>query len=188
VSEQDVNDIWMPVFKEMAAVNGMLRVKKGETINPSSTLNKKAQYHKDSSVIRFKIDFRLICYHCSYFNTPVNARCDKEVDLAAGEIAINSDDQDKIIHDQSKGLREAKDIVDSHICHCFGDHSGWFVMLSGLCGTIATVNLDREGLYVAVNQYDLHFPRNISELSQFTNTLQAIHTLFVSYIFCFVTL
>lgn len=84
-------------------------MEKGETVNPSSTQKKKAQYPDENSIIFFKIDFRFLGYYC-----------EEEIDLVAGEIAINSEDEEKIIHDYDKGLREAKDIVDHHVRHCLG--------------------------------------------------------------------
>jgi hypothetical protein len=86
-------------------------LKKDETANPISTQKKKAQYPNNILIIGFKINFRFLGYYC-----------EQEIDLMAGEIAINSD-EDKIIYDYGKWLREAKDIVDHHVGHCLIDFS-----------------------------------------------------------------
>lgn len=53
---------------------------------------------------RFETDIRLLLDYDKY-----------EFDLCVGEVAINSNDTDKLIHNRNKCLREAKEIVDHHL-------------------------------------------------------------------------
>lgn len=168
VSEQDVFDLWCPIFKHLISINSFIRLKKGETVNPSSTEQKKLLYPGEQSVIGFKIDFRILY---DYYGN--------EIDLAAGEVAINSLDEDKVVHDETKLLREAKDITDRHICSHLNKNYGWSVQICGLEGSIQTVHLDRIGFYVSVPQFEFVFPKDMFELSKFNDTLLALDSLIV---------
>ncbi|CAO3657259.1 unnamed protein product [Mucor hiemalis] len=77
-----------------------IRMKQGETVNSYTSKRKQAAYPNYEKVNGFIIDLRLLLDYEKY-----------EIDLCAGEVAINSNDADKLIHDRSKCLREAKEIV-----------------------------------------------------------------------------
>ncbi|KAF7730049.1 hypothetical protein EC973_002994 [Apophysomyces ossiformis] len=166
ISELDVFDIWSPIFKDLININGLLRFKKGETVNGYSTNNKRQQYPETNGIMGFRIDFRILY-----------DRNGTEMDLAAGELAINSRCENKVIHDQSKLLREAKDITDSHHSSYLNNNFGWAIQIAGLEGSCSTVNLDRNGLYVGTPQLEIEFPKDERELHKLDNTLTVLHTL-----------
>lgn len=103
-----------------------------------------------------------------------------EIDLCAGEVATNNFDSDKLIHDRSKCLRESKEICDHHAEAGLGrDSVGWSIQISGLEARLMSMHRFREGLFVAVCQHKLSFPRNIKELPEFLHTLKGLEYLIV---------
>ncbi|OAD00466.1 hypothetical protein MUCCIDRAFT_113949 [Mucor lusitanicus CBS 277.49] len=77
-----------------------VRIKAGESINASSTANKK-ELHGDSTHVKaFKIDFR--------FLTDMR---EEEYDIGIGECAINSSDS-KAVKNEGKLIRELKETLD----------------------------------------------------------------------------
>ncbi|KAI7878382.1 uncharacterized protein EV154DRAFT_55753 [Mucor mucedo] len=63
-------------------------MKQGETINLYTTKRKQAQYFDHEKVKGFKIDVRLLLNYGR-----------NEIDLCAEEVAINTYETDKLIHD-----------------------------------------------------------------------------------------
>lgn len=72
-------------------------MKQGDTINLFTTKRKQVQYFDHEKVKGFKIDVRLLLDYGR-----------NEIDLCAGEVAINTYDVDKLMHDRSKCIRESK--------------------------------------------------------------------------------
>ncbi|KAI9330123.1 hypothetical protein BD770DRAFT_287088, partial [Pilaira anomala] len=116
-----------------------IRIKQGETVNSYTSKRKQAAYPNNEKVRGFKIDIRLLLEYENH-----------EIDLCAGEVAINSNDVDKLIHDRSKCLREAKEIVDHHLEAGMKNVVGWTLQITGLEACLMSVHLYREGLYVAI--------------------------------------
>lgn len=144
-------------------------MKQGETINLFTTKRKQAQYFDHEKVKGFKIDVRLLLDYDQ-----------NEIDLCAGEVAINTCDADKLIHDRSKCIRESKEICDHHIEAGLGrDSVGWGIQISGLEARLLSIHLFREGLFVAVCQDMFRFPQNIKELPEFIHTLKGLEYLVV---------
>ncbi|KAG2235353.1 hypothetical protein INT48_004972, partial [Thamnidium elegans] len=144
----------------------------GESINSVSTVNKEEQYESSKSVKGFKIDLRFI------YDTE-----EDEYNVGAGEAAKTNDD-DKLLHDLGKVIRESKDVLDGLLNIVMEDNiakslSAWFVQICGLQGEIASVHLAFNGLYVAIPQGKLKFPTSIATMSDFLDTFSSM-LLFVS--------
>lgn len=62
ISESDYTDqIWLPIFKSLFAINGnLIRVKKEETVPTDSTIEKSSFYSTSKHIIGFKTDIRFI--------------------------------------------------------------------------------------------------------------------------------
>ncbi|KAI9273473.1 hypothetical protein EDC94DRAFT_655378 [Helicostylum pulchrum] len=73
-------------------------------------------------------------------------------------------------HDESKLLREAKDITDQHI-DSLNENYGWSIQINGLERSVSTLYLDRAGIYVAIPRFTLRLPKDIKKLSAFIDTL-----------------
>ncbi|KAG0768500.1 hypothetical protein G6F26_006016 [Rhizopus arrhizus] len=165
--------IWVPLFDSILAINGsIIRLKSGESINSISTGNKEEQYESSKSVKGFKIDLRFI------YDTE-----EDEYDVGAGEAAKTNND-DKLLQDLGKAIRESKDVLDGLLNIVMEDSiakslSAWFVQICGLQGEIASVHLAFNGLYVAVPQGKLKFPISIATMSDFLGTFSSM-LLFVS--------
>ena len=169
ISEHDVLDLWSPIFKLLIGINNAVRLKKGETVNPVSTEQKKLLYPNESNVKGFKIDFRIL--------SDVEG---DEFDFAAGEVAIDCSSDEKVIHDEVKLLRESKDIAD-RLADCgSAQQYGWSIQICGLEGSCSTTHLHTNGLYVAVHQHNLVFPKNLNSAYRFIDTLHAISHVIVS--------
>ncbi|GAA5807020.1 hypothetical protein MFLAVUS_000369 [Mucor flavus] len=167
ISEQDVYSIWFPIIKKLVCIGKIIRMKQGETVNSYTSKRKQAAYPNYENVSGFKIDIRLLLDYEKY-----------EIDLCAGDVAINSNDADKLIHDRSKCLREAKEIVDHHLeAGTKGNVVGWILQIAGLEACLMSVHLYREGLYVAITQKKLRFPQTVDELSGFMETLEGLENL-----------
>ncbi|KAG2219646.1 hypothetical protein INT45_012347, partial [Circinella minor] len=148
--------IWGSIIEAILSINGMVRLKSGESINPMSTTKKGELYDVDKTRA-FKIDLRFI------FDTEK-----VEYDVGAGE-SSREPVASKIFHDLGKLLREGKEVLDG-ILGCVLDDvtaeraSGWIIQICGLQGQISSLHLIRNGLYVAIPQYKLRFPTSISGL------------------------
>ncbi|KAI8078131.1 uncharacterized protein B0P05DRAFT_542627 [Gilbertella persicaria] len=164
ISEQDVYALWFPIIKKIISMKKIIRMKQGETTNLYTTKRKQAQYFDHEKVKGFKIDARLLVDYGR-----------NEIDLCAGEVAVNTHDADKLIHDRSKFIREAKEICDRHMEAGLGrDSVGWGIQICGLEARLVSVHLFREGLFVAVCQNRFRFPQNIKELPEFIDTLKGL--------------
>jgi hypothetical protein len=79
------------------------------------------------------------------------------------------------MHDGSKVIREAKKICDHHIEAGLGCGSvDWGIHICGLKMRIESVNMFRDGLYIAACQATLCFPQNVDNLPDFINTLKEL--------------
>ncbi|KAG1148352.1 hypothetical protein G6F37_005760 [Rhizopus arrhizus] len=165
--------IWIPLFDSILAINGStIRLKSGESINSINTGNKEEQYESSKSAKGFKIDLRFI------YDTE-----EDEYDVGAGEAAKTNND-DKLLQDLGKVIRESKDVLDGLLNIVMEDSiakslSAWFVQICGLQGEIASVHLAFNGLYVAVPQEKLKLPTSIATMSDFLGTFSSM-LLFVS--------
>jgi hypothetical protein len=111
-------------------------MKQGEAVNSYTSKRKQAAYPNHEKVRGFKIDIRLLLDYEKH-----------EIDLCAGEVAINANDIDKLIHDRSKCLREAKEIVDHHVEAGMEENAmGWTMQIAGLEACLMSVHLYREDL------------------------------------------
>jgi hypothetical protein len=142
-------------------------MKQGETVNTYTTKRKQIHYYDHDKIKGSKIDARILLdYH------------KQEIDLCAGEVAINAFEQDKVTHDRSKIIREAKEICDHHVEAGSGNESiGWGIQICGLEMRVISVHQFRDGLYIAVCQGMLYFPQNIHELPNFIDTLKGLVSL-----------
>ncbi|GAA5799953.1 hypothetical protein HPULCUR_005374 [Helicostylum pulchrum] len=158
-----VDQIWLPVFKgPLFAINGhLVGADKGETVIKNSTQQKSALYQSDSHVIGFKVDVRLIYDHGS-----------SEFDIGAAEACLSEADDNKIVGDRAKLLREGKDNVDTLIKVSSGDiRSSWIIQISGLMAYICTVTYVGSDLFVGTLQNTITFPSSIGELNDQAKSL-----------------
>ncbi|GAA5800156.1 hypothetical protein HPULCUR_005581 [Helicostylum pulchrum] len=170
IFEQDVYSIWFPIIKKLVCIGKIIRMKQGETVNSYTSKRKQDAYLNYEKVSGFKIDIRLLLDYEKY-----------ETDLCAGEVAIHSNDADKLTHDRSKCLREAKEIVDHHLEAGMKENVvGWTLQIAGLEACLMSVHLYREGLYVAITQKKLRFPQTVDELSGFMETLEGLEYLIIT--------
>lgn len=135
----------------------------GESVNDTTTLNKKEIYSESHS-IGFKIDLRFI------YDTD-----EDEYDVGAGEVARDNNDK-KLIHDLGKLVREGKDVLDGllHIVmddKVAKDLSAWVIQISALQGEVASTHLAENGAYAAIPQGKLRFPSNLSNMEDFIDTI-----------------
>ncbi|KAI9274097.1 hypothetical protein EDC94DRAFT_644372 [Helicostylum pulchrum] len=167
VSEQDVYDIWFPIIKKLVLIRKITRMKKGETTSSFTSKRKQFRYSDQVRVKGFKIDVRLLLDYER-----------KEIDLCSGEVAIDANDADKVTHDISKCIREAKEILDHHVEAGMGENAiGWTIQFAGLEARLMLVHLFKEGLYVAISQKEMTFPQSLGELKDFTDTLNSLEYL-----------
>lgn len=104
ISEQDLCTLWFPIIKKIASLKKVIRMKQGETVNQYTTRSKQDQYPGEDKIIGYKIDVRLLLDYE-----------ENGIDLYVGEVALNANDDCKLLHDRRKCLREAKEIIDQHI-------------------------------------------------------------------------
>ncbi|KAI9273987.1 hypothetical protein EDC94DRAFT_115654 [Helicostylum pulchrum] len=160
-------------------------MKKGETTNSFTSKRKQFRYSDQVRVKGFKIDVRLLLYRfTSQYLTilgRVHNKLDyerKEIDLCSGEVAIDANDADKLTHDRSKCIREAKEMLDHHVEAGMGENAiGWTIQVAGLEARLMSVHLFKEGLYVAISQKEMKFPQSLGELKDFTDTLNSLEYL-----------
>ncbi|KAG1140760.1 hypothetical protein G6F37_008819 [Rhizopus arrhizus] len=81
----------------------------------------------------------------------------------------------KVNGDLTKLLREAKDNLDDCIQPLLNDKtagpSSWFLQANGLHSHLGTVHLAESGLYAAIHQGIIHFPRNLASFHDFKKLL-----------------
>lgn len=142
ISEQDVYVLWLLIIKTIVSTKKIIRMKQGETINLFTIKHKQAQYFDHEKVKGFKIDVRLMRDYDW-----------NEIDLCAGEVAINTYNPDKLFHNRSKYcIWESKGICDCHIKAGLGRNSvGWRIQISGLEARLMSIHLFWEGLFVVVH-------------------------------------
>ncbi|KAG2231093.1 hypothetical protein INT48_003462 [Thamnidium elegans] len=149
ISEQDIYTLWLPIIKRFVSIKKIIRTKQGEAINLFTTKRKQTQYFDHEKVKGFKIDLRLLLDYDR-----------NEIDLCAGEVAINTYDSNKLIHDRSKSIRESKEICDHRIEAGLGRDS---------------IHLFREGPFVCQDMF--RFPQNIKELPEFIHIINGLEYL-----------
>ncbi|GAA5805160.1 hypothetical protein HPULCUR_010673 [Helicostylum pulchrum] len=152
-----------------SVINGRLSVSEQDVYDIWFPIIKKLQfrYSDQVRVKGFKIDVRLLLDYER-----------KEIDLCSGEVAIDANDADKLTHDRSKYIREAKEILDHHVEAGMGENAiGWIIQFAGLEARLMSVRLFKEGLYVAISQKEMTFPQSLGELNDFTDTLNSLEYL-----------
>lgn len=122
-------------------------------------------HYKQSNVKSFKIDIRFI-YDYN----------DIEYDVGAAEFGKEDADEDKILHDNSKLIREAKDVLDYMLNTIMTDNNaqklaGYSLQLKGLSGQFTSTHLTPTGLYVTVPLFKLHVPTSFANLEDFANSI-----------------
>ncbi|KAI9260984.1 hypothetical protein EDC94DRAFT_519920, partial [Helicostylum pulchrum] len=122
-----------------------VRIKSGESINPTSSINKIEQYNTSNKYVKsLKVNFRLI----------VDLENGDEFDVAAGEYTL-VDTDDKDVADEGKLTREAKDALDGITKYVPKDLKGstcWRVQTTGPHCGLCTMDLDANGLYVNIHR------------------------------------
>ncbi|CAO0793254.1 unnamed protein product [Mucor circinelloides] len=170
ISEVDIFfKLWSPIINGLINVNKRLRLKSGDTVNLVSTAAKKQLYSEAQQVIGFKIDIRIV-YDFE----------DEEIDLCAGEISKGTLNNAKVWHDDSKLIREGKDILNQLYDLCGNRENNelysWSIQISGLQCVVSTQHLCSNGLYVSVPRFDFVFPKNLSSLDELDNMYKGLLT------------
>ncbi|KAI9272649.1 hypothetical protein BDA99DRAFT_425855, partial [Phascolomyces articulosus] len=104
-----------------------------------NTTKKKYYYSNDPNMIGYKIDMRIVA-----------GIENNESDIGAAELA--KVDNEKIIYDEAKLLREGKDVVDHLAKLPFKDDytTSWQIQMTNCQCQLSTMHLVAHGLYVAV--------------------------------------
>ncbi|KAI9274150.1 hypothetical protein EDC94DRAFT_690110 [Helicostylum pulchrum] len=136
-------------------------------------------FYEDSGIIDSVINGRLSVSEQDVYDVWLLLDYEgKEIDLCSGEVAIDANDADKLTHDRSKYIREAKEILDHHVEAGMGENAiGWIIQFAGLEARLMSVHLFKEGLYVAISQKEMTFPQSLGELKDFTDTLNSLEYL-----------
>ncbi|OBZ81426.1 hypothetical protein A0J61_10526 [Choanephora cucurbitarum] len=168
ITESDImGKIWIPLIKKVLFVRGnLVRTKVGETIPPHSQEEKMLQYDDAKNIKAFKVDIRFI------FDLE-----GKEYDVGAGEVARETADKAKILHDKSKLLREGKDVLDGILKAVIVEGNaqkavGHAIQIKGLCAQVISVYLTNTGLYVAIPVFKIYFPISLLHLNDFADGLK----------------
>jgi hypothetical protein len=170
ISESDYTDqIWLPIFKSLFAINGnLIRVKRGETVPKESTIEKSSLYSTNKHIIGFKTDIRFIFDYK-----------ESEFDIGGAEVCLSDDNITKVTDDEAKLLREGKSIANSLNNVSSGDICfSWIVQISGLRAYFSTVAYVGHDLHVGVLQNQIVFPSCIGELNDTTKSLTFFKALF----------
>lgn len=101
----------------------------------------------------------------------------RERDVGTGEVAREVIDEDKILHDKSKLLREGKDVLDRLLNTVFPETDaqnslGIALQIKGLAAHVISINLTSTGLYVAKPIFSINFPRSLLELADFSESFK----------------
>ena len=101
------------------------------------------------------------------------------IDIAAAEAAADGSSDNKTTDDNAKLLREGKDILDNLLNISLEQRAadtmvGIVIQIDGFQGTIASLHLDQDGLYVALPRQRLQYPRSTTSLHRFSDTLDAL--------------
>ncbi|KAI9496228.1 hypothetical protein BDB00DRAFT_758717, partial [Zychaea mexicana] len=159
VTEYDfVMQVWAPILKSLIDIHGVLRMKIGESSPAQGIVGRKRSY--SDARVGFKVDLRLL------FDSRQN-----EHDLLALE-AAKAGESSKLCHDVCKLMREAKDNLDATLQHILKRHMqvpllSWYMHTNGVCAYVGTVHLANAGLYLALHESKIHFPRNLTSLQAF---------------------
>ncbi|KAG2229906.1 hypothetical protein INT48_008281 [Thamnidium elegans] len=164
--------LWSRLFELLFSTIRNVRIKSGESVPIFSTNNKAMLYLQEANIIGFKIDARLVL-----------DIGDEEHDLVALEVAKDDNDT-KIIQDNAKLLREAKDDLNNLIEIVSTSYDEqvftWSFQVSGegyvLCANchISTSHIASDGLYVSIPQHSFHLPMIAATqpLLEFKKTLE----------------
>jgi hypothetical protein len=159
VTEYDfITQVWAPILKSLIDIHGVLRMKIGESSPAQGIVGRKRSY--SDSRVGFKVDLRLL------FDSRQN-----EHDLLSLE-AAKAGDASKLCHDMCKLMREAKDNLDAALQHILKRHIqepllSWYIHTNGASAHAGAVSLAGPGLYLALHESKIHFPRNLTSLQAF---------------------
>ncbi|KAG1050513.1 hypothetical protein G6F43_007220 [Rhizopus delemar] len=163
VTEYDfITQVWAPLLKSLVDTHGILRMKIGELSPAHGAIARKRTYSKDC--VGFKVDLRLL------YDSRQN-----EHDLLAMEVAKDGSTS-KLCADVCKLMREAKDNIDNTLQHILKNKvvslpSSWYMQANGLDAHLGSIHLAKPGLYLALHQGKLYFPRTLSTLLDFKNNV-----------------
>jgi hypothetical protein len=140
--------IWSLIFLLLSPSSNHARAKVGESINSSSTTNKKEIYRESTHVKAFKIDFRFLA-----------DMGHEEFGIGVGERARSSSDNKAVI-DEGKLTREAKDAVDKmpKVISEKVNTKVWAIQTSSSSCSISMLDIFDVGLYVANCKYSFDIP------------------------------
>ena len=159
VAEYDfVMQVWAPILKSLIDIHGVLRMEIGESSPAQGIVGRKRSY--SDARVGFKVDLRLL------FDSRQN-----EHDLLALE-AAKAGSSSKLCHGICKLMREAKDNLDATLQHILKRHMqvpllSWYMHTNGVGTHAGTVHLANAGLYLALHESKIHFPRNLASLQAF---------------------
>lgn len=153
-----VMQVWAPILKSLIDIHGVLRMKIGESSPAQGIVGRKRSY--SDARVGFKMDLRLL------FDLRQN-----EHDLLAFE-AAKAGSSSRLCHDICKLMREAKDNLDATLQHISKRHMqvpllSWYMHTNGVGAHAGTVHLANAGLYLALHESKIHFPRNLASLQAF---------------------
>ncbi|KAI8067759.1 hypothetical protein BC940DRAFT_300401 [Gongronella butleri] len=164
--------LWLPLFDCLFADETFMSTRISETVNVYTAAQKQNMYANSSRApIAFKIDIRFIL-------TDRNGR--QEIDMCAVEAAKNCANDNKIMDDHSKLLREGKDILDRLFAvvvekEAAADMQGFIIQLGSTQGQISTIHLSKDDdIYVAIPRHRLLFPGSTASIRRFEPTLAAL--------------
>ncbi|KAG1462710.1 hypothetical protein G6F56_005454 [Rhizopus delemar] len=170
ISEGEYTDqIWLPIFKSLFAINGnLIRVKKGETVPTDSTIEKSNFFSANRHITGFKTDIRFIFDYK-----------ESEFDIGGAEVCLPYANNTKVTDDEAKLLREGKIIANSlNNVNSGNIHFSWVIQISGLRAYFSTIAYVGHDLHVGVLQNQVVFPSCIGELNDTTKSLIFLKTLF----------
>ncbi|CAO3662305.1 unnamed protein product [Rhizopus stolonifer] len=153
-----VMQVWASILKSLIDIYGVLRMKIGECSPVQGIVGRKRSYN--DARVGFKVDLRLL------FDSRQN-----EHDLLALE-AAKAGDSSKLCYDICKLMRETKDNLDATLQHILKHHIqvpilSWYMHTNGVCKHAGTIHLANTGLYLALHESKIHFPRNLASLQTF---------------------
>lgn len=127
-----------------------------------SIVGRKRSY--SGSQVGFKIDLRLL----------LDSR-EGDHDLLALE-AVKEGSSSKLCYDVCKLMRESKDNIDASLLHILQRCMRipllfWYMQTNGVDAHVGNVQLSCPGVYVALHECTVHFPRDISSLQAFKGGL-----------------
>ncbi|CEG84679.1 hypothetical protein RMATCC62417_18447 [Rhizopus microsporus] len=133
--------LWLPIFDCIFTGDPLLATRIVETVNEYTAAQKQSIYaHSKHPITGYKVDIRFLF---------VDRHGQQEIDVCAAEAARSSADDDKLIGDYSKLLREGKDNLDRLLGTVVEKDiatkvKGLFIQLSGAQGQLSSTHLDDE--------------------------------------------